>query len=254
MRPDFAPLAALGSAFRKGVWAARQSLLPMLALQAAMAALVFIYYCWPTGSALLSRYAAWQHAGGILAAALATGLAGGVLSELSLVYIEDKGRWSARHLGDMAFKFVLFFINGAVVYEFYCLQARLFGEGTSWSVLLPKIVVDQFIFTVFWSTPYQTFLFRWQALGYSAQRLWLELNGNFIVEKMLPVVVTNWMFWLPGVVLIYSMPTALQSPLFSFGVAIWGLLLPAVSRQSQAETSVPAPVSALPEILSQAAE
>ena len=226
----------------------------MLVLQAAMAALVFIYYCWPPGSDLLSRYATWQHSGGVWAAALATALAGGVLSECSLVYLQDKGRWTARHLQDMAFKFAFFLFNGAVVYEFYCLQTVMFGEGTAWSVLVPKILVDQFVFTVIWSMSVQTVAFRWQALDYSGMRLWMELNGDFVATRMLPVLVTNWMFWIPGVVLIYSMPTNLQSPLFIFATAIWGLLLPAVSRQKQAAAPVTASVSTLPEILSQAAD
>ena len=48
---------------------------------------------------------------------------------------------------------------------------------------------------------------------------------------MLPVLVTNWMFWIPGVSLIYSMPLNFQTPLFIFATAIWGILLPAVGRQ-----------------------
>ena len=45
------------------------------------------------------------------------------------------------------------------------------------------------------------------------------------------MVVTSWMFWIPGVTLIYSMPSNLQAPLFIFATAIWGLLLPAILRQ-----------------------
>jgi len=226
----------------------------MLALQAAMAVTVAIYYGWPAGTAVLSGYATWQHAGGVFAAALATALAGGVLSELSLVYFQDKGRWSARHFEDMVFKFIFFFINGAVVYEFYCQQAVWFGQGIAWSVLVPKVLVDQFIFTVAWAMPFQTVVFRWQALRYSGKWLWRELNWDFVAERMLPVLVTNWMFWLPGVVLIYSMPTNLQTPLFIFATAIWGLLLPAVTRQGYSETAAPYPVPAPAEILATPAE
>ncbi|MCE0521484.1 MAG: hypothetical protein LV480_01060 [Methylacidiphilales bacterium] len=254
MRPDPAPRSALGGAVRKGVLAARQNLVPMLALQAAMAVTVAIYYGWPAATAVLSDYAEWQHSGGVFAAALATALAGGVLSELSLVYIQDKGRWSARHLGDMGFKFAFFFINGSVVYEFYCRQAVWFGEGVTWSVLLPKVLVDQFIFTIVWAMPFQSLAFRWQALRFSGKRLWKEMNRAFVTERMLPVLMTNWMFWIPGTVLIYSMPTHLQTPLFVFAIAIWGLLLPAVTRQGANRSADPAPVPPSPAILPQAAE
>jgi hypothetical protein len=60
---------------------------------------------------------------------------------------------------------------------------------------------------------------------------------------MLPILVTNWMFWLPGVSLIYAMPLVLQTPLFIFATAIWGLLLPAVAQQERAESNVPRLIS-----------
>jgi hypothetical protein len=206
----------------------------MSVLLAAMAVLVGVYYCWATGAAVLSWYATWQHSGGIFRAGLASGFAGGVLSELSLVYVRDGGRWNATHRENMAFRFVVFFIGGLVVYKFYEWQAVWFGDGLSWRVLLPKVLVDQFVFSVFWSTAYQTLTFRWQALRYSCPRLWNELDGKFVIERMLPVLVTNWMFWIPGVTLIYSMPLILQMPLNIFAISIWSLLLAGLSKPTGA--------------------
>ena len=234
LRPDPSH-SVLGRAARKGLLAAWHNLLPMLVLEGAMAVLVAIYYFWPPGAALLSRYAAWQHSGGVLLSALATALAGGVLSELSLVYLQDKGRWTRGHLENMAFKFAMFFVSGIMVYELYLWQAVWFGNGAAWSVLVPKVLVDQFVYSAFWATPFVTILLRWQSLRYSGARLWKELDLDFVLERMLPVLVTNWMFWIPGVCLIYSMPQILQSPLFIFATAIWGLLLPAVTRQGRDE-------------------
>jgi len=226
----------------------------MLMLLTAMAAVVAVYYCWPAGSAFLSRYAAWQHAGGVLAAALATACAGGVLSELSLVYFQNGGRWTWSHVEDMGFKWAVFFVSGAIVYEFYGWQAVWWGQGTTWQVLVPKVLVDQFGYTVVWATPYYALLTRWQMLGFSGSRLGMELNGDFVTERMLPILVTNWMFWIPGVTLIYSMPLILQTPLFIFATAIWGLLLPAVTRQGSLQPAAPAPVPAIAEILANPAE
>ncbi len=220
-------------AARQGLRAARENLAPMLVLQAMMAVIVVIYYAWPAGALFLSRFARWQHAGGVLAAACATSIAGGVLSEISAVYFQDRGRWARRHFENAAFKMVLFFISGSVVYEFYRQQAVWFGNGPSWHILLPKILVDQFGYTVVFAVPYQATLTRWHLLGFSGARLWRELKDNFFTERLLPVLITNWMFWFPGVTLIYSMPQILQTPLFIFAMAIWGLLLPAVGRQGR---------------------
>jgi hypothetical protein len=207
----------------------------MSLLLAAMAILVGIYYEWPAGSSILTAYGAWQHSGGALAAALASGIAGGIISEISLVYGANRGRWTLGHLEHLVFKFVLFFFGGFVSYEFYCLQAYWFGDGATWSVIMPKVLVDQFIYSVFWATTYQTLAFRWQSFRYSGRKLWSELDGNFIIDRMLPVLVTNWMFWIPGTMLLYAMPLMLQMPLAVFAISIWSILLSAVARQKHAE-------------------
>ena len=241
---------------QEGFQSARQNLPAMLALLAAMSVMVGIYYFWPAGAAVLSQYAAWQHAGGILRTGLVAGFAGGILSELSVIYICDRGRWNSAHVENMVFRFVVFFFGGLVVAKFYEWQAYWFGDGLSWRVLAPKILVDQFIFSVFWSTTYQTLVFRWQALRYSGSRLWSELDGSFVVERMLPVLVTNWMFWIPGVTLVYSMPLILEMPLNIFATAIWSLLLAGLAKSARApEASIgPGLVLARPNPLAEPAE
>jgi hypothetical protein len=235
LRPERPFLLSAGEAFRRGFRAAAQNLPSILALQAAMAALVAMYYLWAPGAALLSRYAAWQQSGGVFGNGLAAAIAGGVLSELSLVYFQDRGRWSWRHVENLGFKFAIFFVSGCIVFEFYRLQAHWWGEGASLAVLVPKVMVDQFGYTVVWATPYYAVLTRWHALRYSAPRLWQEvLNRDFLAERMLPVLAVNWMFWIPAITLVYAMPTALQAPLYVFATAIWGLLVATVGGQAPA--------------------
>jgi hypothetical protein len=247
LRLEVIPTSALNAAIRKGLRATWDNLLPILVLQGAMAATVAAYFVWPAGSEALSRFAAWQHSGGFLAAAAATALAGGAMSEVSLVYLRDKGRWTPGHLGNLGFKLVMFFISGGIVFEFYQWQAVWFGTGLAWSVVVPKVLVDQFLYTVLWSTPYQTLMTRWQALNYSGRRLWNELNADFIAQRMLPVLVTNWMLWIPCVTFIYSMPLNIQMPLAIFATAIWAILLATVSKQERGTRDITAPV--LPEIM-----
>ncbi len=62
-------------------------------------------------------------------------------------------------------------------------------------------------------------------------RLVGELNPRFLMERVLPVLVMNWMFWIPAITLVYAMPWALQPPLYVFATAIWGLLVAAIGRQ-----------------------
>lgn len=205
----------------------------MLLLEAVMGLIVAAYYCWPPATQVLSSYADWQHQGGIIAAALATGLAGGVLSEVSLVYFQNRGQWTAHHVDHLLFKLGYFSIAGAIVYIFYGYQTIWFGNDTAWPVLAKKIFVDQFIFSLFWANPFNAVMIRWHGLRYSVPKLWREMNLHFVTNRVLPIVITGWMFWIPGVTLIYAMPAALQVPLFIFATAIWGILMPAVAKEEK---------------------
>ena len=140
------------------------------------------------------------------------------------------GRWTRAHLDNAAFKAGLFLVFGAIVYEFYYFQSVWFGNGAVWSIILPKLIVDQLGYTPFISVPSQTILIRWYHAGYSFSRLRPELNRDLVTERMLPVLVTNWMFWIPGVTFIYSMPQDLQMPLAVLANAIWSILLSAAAR------------------------
>jgi hypothetical protein len=214
-----------------------------------MGLLVALYYCSSTGMKLLSRFGVWEHRGGVLAAAIASAFAGGLLSEASVVYVQQGGRWTRANIENAAFKLCLFLMSGSAVYEFYLLQAYWFGDSPAWTSILPKVLVDQLGFTVIWSIPTQTILTRWHVLHFSTSRLLRELGENFVVDRMLPVLVMNWMLWGPGVIFIYSMPQNLQMPLSIFGTAIWGLLLSSVSRQANLQSTASAQDLVLPEAM-----
>jgi hypothetical protein len=221
----------VAEAFRKGFQAGRRNLAAMLALEAAMALVVALYYFWPATRPFFAELAALQHRGGVLAGAIGSALAGGLLSEISAVYFLDGGRWTYRHLENTAFKLALFSLSGALVYEFYQMQAVWFGDGPSWRIVLPKVLADQFGYSFLWSVPSQTLFTRWHTLGYSWRKTWDELKTTLVTERMLPVLVANWMFWIPGLFFIYAMPLNLQMPLALFGTAIWSLLLTSAARE-----------------------
>ena len=222
------------------------NLASIFALQIAMGAIVGIYYLWPAGSAVLSRYALWQASGGVLGTGLVYAIAGGVLSELSFVCFQQRGRWKPANFENIGFKFILFFISGCMVYEFYRMQAIWWGTGATFSIIAHKVVVDQFGYTLFFAAPYYALLTRWQAVRYTGGRLWKELKGDFLAERLLPMLVTNWMFWIPAVSFVYAMPSVLQPPIAAFATAIWGLLVSAIGSQEPAHPAHPEPVAAGP--------
>jgi len=47
---------------------------------------------------------------------------------------------------------------------------------------------------------------------------------------VLPVLVSNWCFWIPMSILIYCFPTTLQLPLGILATSIWSMLLAALVK------------------------
>jgi hypothetical protein len=246
LRPNRPFRAAASEAVRQGWRAAISNLASILAIQAAIGAVVAMYYLWPAGGAVLSAYARWQISGGPFSNGLACSVAG-MLSEVTFVYFQQRGRWTQANLENLFFKFILFYISGFIVYEFYRYQAIWWGDRPTLSVIATKVIVDQFGYTVIFSAPYFALLTRWQALRYSGTALWREVRDSFLTERLLPVLVTNWMFWIPAISFIYSMPFMLQPALAVFASAIWGVLVSAIGRQEPANSATCNAVAAGPD-------
>jgi hypothetical protein len=81
-----------------------------------------------------------------------------------------------------------------------------------------------------------TLAFLWKSEQFSL-RLTVEKMRQFrkfYALTVLPVLVSNWLFWIPMVVLIYCFPTSLQLPLGILACAIWSLLIAALVEPADA--------------------
>lgn len=212
---------------RLGSGAARANFVPALFVQALMIGLVVAYFYLPAAKPVFGVLTDWNVHGGLLFSFLAMGITVGGLTEISGVYLHNKGRWEREDLGNMAFNFLVFGLLGVMNSIFYQLQAHWFGTGRSLGVLATKTFVDQFLYTPFLSNPVQTLAFLWKSEQFSFRQTFEKLQRfqQFYVLTVLPVLVSNWCFWIPMVVVIYCFPTSLQLPLGILAVAIWSMLL-----------------------------
>ncbi|HSI83188.1 MAG TPA: hypothetical protein VK970_05350 [Candidatus Methylacidiphilales bacterium] len=224
----------LHKAVLKGLAAAWENRLPGTVLPLAMAALVCSYYIWPESGFLLEILSKWKQAGGLFFAFFATGFAGGVLSQAVKVAFTQGFKWKRHNSIDALFTFLLFGFNGIIVFYFYRWQADFFGHEAHWHIVARKVMFDQFVFSVLWSTPMQSTLFAWKECGFKWQRLRPQLTSAFVANNMVPMVIANWFFWIPMVSLVYSLPTPLQFPLFLIANALWSLILATVARTEPA--------------------
>jgi len=100
-----------------------------------------------------------------------------------------------------------------------------FGTGHGWETILYKVLVDQLLFSPFISAPIIVgwLLLRDHRFHPSA---WKKIFcAGFVFEKVFPVVVAGWCVWVPGVVLVYFMPSLLQIPVAVIIQVFWVLII-----------------------------
>ena len=107
----------------------------------------------------------------------------------------------------------------------YRIQAELFGNKIDFQTILKKTLVDEFIWVPFFAV--------WQlVLGY----LFIEKDGSVkefkaalkqkpFFDRVIPLMIANWVVWIPAVSLIYLFPLPLQLPLMNIILALWCLIL-----------------------------
>lgn len=224
---------------RLGSAAARANFVPALLVQALMGALVVSYFYLPAAKPIFGVLTDWNVHGGLLFSFVAMGITVGGLTEIFGVYLHKNGRWTGEDLANMSFNFVIFGLLGVMNSVFYQLQAHWFGAGRSLGILAAKTLVDQFLYTPFLSNPIQTLAFLWKSEQFSFRRTVEKMRQfrQFYALTVLPVLVSNWLFWIPMVVLIYCFPTSLQLPLGILACAIWSMLLTALVTPADARVT-----------------
>ncbi len=183
---------------------------------------VFLFFQWPSFAAWCAEVGGWRERGGWWFDAFGSAVAGVVLPEIARRLAGDRVRliW-----GDLGFRLSYFGLNGVMVAAFYKLQSVWFGDSGAWQVVLVKMLVDQFIYSLFLAVPLAAVAFAWQAAGFRWKPLREDLANGFIFRKIVPVLIPNIAFWFPMVACIYSLPADLQYVFFCCVFAAWSLLL-----------------------------
>jgi hypothetical protein len=216
-----------------GVAGVKRNALPGLVLQAFALALALTYYFAPGARPTFELVAGWKTRYGFGYSALATGLFGGAIPFL---YLLASGRTKAgQRRAEFLFYVVFWAYRGIEVDLFYRLQAHLFGTGHALAVVLPKVLLDQFVYSVFVAAPGQVITFLWKDRGFSLAAIRPDLNLGYLTRAVAMVIFSQWMVWIPAVSIIYCLPSALQIPLFNLVVCFWVLLLTFISHRSAAQ-------------------
>ncbi|HEX4640582.1 MAG TPA: hypothetical protein VH252_04310 [Chthoniobacterales bacterium] len=233
-RTNRAPLAL-------GWEAAKANAVPGFILQAAMLLVLIGYYLSPAFADLLNRLARFKSEHGLPFVVVAAVLAGAVLPELFVIVFFQSGRFRRQNLRNLAFTVPTWGIDGILVDLMYRLNAVWFGDVTTVWVVMAKILVDQLGYNPFFAAPAEVLVYEWKNEGFSWKSVRRALTWEHYRDKIGPTLLATWAVWGPLMAIIYSLPFALQFPLFSIALTFWVLLLTYMTNRFAGKIEADAP-------------
>ena len=205
----------------------------MLAIQLLALSMVLYYYHSENATHIFTTIGQWKVQGGLLASALCTIISGGIFPEIVKRMLRDPHTPRATP-GELAHQFTMWAIIGILVDLFYRFQAMQFGTGTQVQTLLTKVLVDQVVFTPFISLPFIVCWFLLREVEYDLRMLFRKLSIGLLFHRVLPLWINCLSFWPLFLLIVYSLPSDLQFPLFLFGNATYSMLLVYIALQQAA--------------------
>jgi hypothetical protein len=205
--------------------ATRANAAPALIIQAFMLALLVAYYTNHRVSRALAQLAEFKRSHGLLFVIVASVTAGALIPELFLILFFQRGRPTPRNLRNLFFTIPVWGFDGTLVDLLYRSEAAWFGDVVTLPVVVAKICVDQFGYNPFFAAPFGVLTYEWKNNGISISPLRQLFTFAHYRDKILPTLLATWAVWIPLMAIIYSLPLALQFPLFGLALSFWVLLL-----------------------------
>jgi hypothetical protein len=223
--------------------AARANAVPALIIQAIMLALLTAYYTSDTASSALAQLAEFKQAHGLLFVIVASITAGALIPELFLILLFQRGRATLRNLRNLLFTVPVWGFDGTLVDLLYRSEAAWFGDVVTLPVVAAKICVDQFGYNPFFAAPFGLLTYEWKNNGVSMRPLRQLFTLRHYRDKIIPTLLATWAVWIPLMAIIYSLPLALQFPLFGLALSFWVLLLTYMTNRFAGKIEADAPLA-----------
>ncbi len=222
------------SAFRQAAAAARENIRPGLMLWACM--LVFLgLYLWnePTRR-VLAHVAEIKLAWGYVFAFVSYVIAAALMPELLRIFFFQRGRARWRNVTNFLGAAPMWGFLGMTVDLLYRSQAVWFGTGSDLRTILCKLAVDQLLYSPFVSAPVVVSWLYWRDRGFRGSAAREIFTTDFAFERIFPIVVAGWCVWIPGVSLVYFMPSLLQLPTAVIIQVFWVLIITTLAERKAA--------------------
>jgi hypothetical protein len=223
--------------------AARANAKPALIIQALMLALAIAYYTNPTLAAALGRLAEYKREHGLPFVIIASVFGGALIPEIFLILFFQRGRVHFGNLRNLAFTIPVWGFDGSLVDLMYRTEAHWLGDVATVSVVLAKICIDQFGYNVFFAAPFGVLTYEWKNNGISVGPVRDLFTCRHYRDKIIPTLLATWAVWIPLMAIIYSLPLALQFPLFVLALSFWVLLLTYMTNRFSGKLQADAPMA-----------
>jgi hypothetical protein len=138
----------------------------------------------------------------------------------------------ARPALDLLHSFVWWMTMGILVRYFYAFQGWCFGTEPSVRVVILKVLVDQSLFTVLCGAPFNAISHLWKDSNWDTAKLRASMGPGWYRRLVLPNLLPNFLVWLPGNVIFYSMPAELQLPVANCIGCFWALMCVRIAKHS----------------------
>ncbi len=212
-----------------GVRSARANFIPGLILQGIAALFVWAYYQSDAFNELLQQVVVIQEREGILFSMLTRMVFNGIVPAVFCWLVpglQVHRPWVAMLFGMAWWAFI-----GLTTHLFYALQAWLWGAEAGLTTILLKTATEMLLFSPIFAAPLISLAFFWQDQNYSFHATHLQLGPGWYRRIVMPNLIPGWAFWTPGVMILYSLPTALQMPMSSLLGCFWALMCLQIARR-----------------------
>ena len=191
---------------------ARENLVPGLVIIFFAALLVASYYTFASLRDALEGLQSLRNSWGLAFSMLTSAIGAGVLPGLYLMAVGKSPRDSRGFL-NILFTSLIWATNMIWVDNFYNFQDWFWGPSATFGIVISKMLLDQFAFTAFLSIHHVGIGFRLRDLNYDFKALGRALKDDWIIKVTIPMLVNCWLTWIPGTLVVYSLPLPLQIPL-----------------------------------------
>ena len=200
------------NAITHGWQSTKANVIPGLIIVAVAALMVIAYYQFPAVNASLDGLLQIRQQMGVWFAMSASAIGAGIIPGIYLL-LADRSRKGFRGALDLLFTSLVWAATAFAVDRFYTFQAWLWDTEVTLQVVAGKMLFDQLVFTPLVGIQIPAIGFRLRDLDYNLPSLWRAFRSNWIIGVTVPLLIACWLTWVPGTLVIYSLPLPLQIPM-----------------------------------------